>query len=165
MKGLCRWPAIALAILPLAACGATADIVGGASGVGVGALTANPAVGYSVGLGVRAATNVAVKYVMRKRQQAAQDALAEVAGPLAVGESRPWKIEHDIPIGNEAGELTVVRFIDTPLAACKEVVFSVIDDDSKQTRIPRFTTVICRQMNSWKWAAAEPAVERWGTLH
>jgi hypothetical protein len=28
-----------------------------------------------------------------------------------------------------------------------------------------FSANICRQDQRWKWAIAEPAVERWGSLH
>jgi hypothetical protein len=51
-----------------------------------------------------------------------------IAGEIATmkpGERRPWKIEHDIPIGNEHGEVTVTRAFTTRLAPCKELAFSV----------------------------------------
>jgi hypothetical protein len=105
-----------------------------------------------------------VRYYGRSRQGAEQDAIAEIAGGLPVGTEAAWKIEHTIPIGNEHGRLQVVRTIDSPLAACKEIAFSV--DEGKGDRLQRswYTTNICKQARVWKWAAAEPAVERWGFL-
>jgi hypothetical protein len=79
---------------------------------------------------------------------------------LPIGTEADWKIEHFIPIGNEHGRLQVVRDIDSPLAACKELAFSVDDGE----RHSWYTTDICKQAQQWKWAAAEPAVARWGFL-
>ena len=61
----------------------------------------------------------------RTRQGAEQDAIADVAGELPVGTEAAWKIEHTIPIGDEHGQLRVIRAIDSPLTACKEIAFSV----------------------------------------
>jgi hypothetical protein len=44
---------------------------------------------------------------------------------MEVGERRSWKIEHDIPIGNEHGEVAITRAVVTQLTLCKELVFSV----------------------------------------
>ncbi len=80
------------------------------------------------------------------------------------GERRPWEIRHIVPIGNEHGEVTVVRAIPSPLTLCKELVFSV--DTGKDTALTRewYTTDACRDGGRWKWALAEPATERWGAL-
>jgi hypothetical protein len=76
------------------------------------------------------------------------------------GETRPWKIVHDIPLfDDQHGEMRVTRTIDTPLTQCKEVVFTV---DSGQHDRSLFTTDACRNSGGWKWASAEPAVARWG---
>ena len=77
-----------------------------------------------------------------------------------MGEFRPWRIRHTIPIGNARGELAVVREYATPLATCREVVFTVEDGN----RPAVFTTSLCQRAAGWKWAAAEPAVDRWGFL-
>jgi hypothetical protein len=69
-------------------------------------------------------------------------------------------IKHTIPIGNEHGRLRVVRDIDSPLAACKELAFSVEDGKERSW----FTTDVCKQEKAWEWASAEPAVARWGFL-
>jgi hypothetical protein len=129
-----------------------------------GGATGNPAVGFAVGVAVDAAASAAVRYVGRSRQQAEQDAIAQAAGELRLGEAAPWRIEHDIPIGNEHGELHVVRQIESPLAPCKEIVFSVDDGAGPDATRSWYTASICRQADRWKWASAEPAVERWGFL-
>ncbi len=144
----------------LGGCAAVSDVAGLAAGGGAGAATANPAVGIAVGVGVRAGVEEVRQYVVRRRQQGEQDAIADAAGEAPLGEPRPWQIRHAIPIGNARGELAVVREYTTPLTTCREVVFSVEDGD----RPSLFTTSLCRQATRWKWAAAEPAVARWGFL-
>jgi hypothetical protein len=160
-----RVPLGLLALLPiLAGCKAVPDIVAVVSGGVAGGATGNPAVGFAVGVAVDAAASAAVRYVGRSRQQAEQDAIAQAAGELRLGEAAPWRIEHDIPIGNEHGELHVVRQIESPLAPCKEIVFSVDDGAGPDATRSWYTASICRQADRWKWASAEPAVERWGFL-
>lgn len=149
---------LALAVLPLlGGCAVVSDIAGLAAGAAAGSATANPVVGYAVGISVRAGVDELRRYVVRRRQQGEQDAIAEAAGSAPLGQDRRWEIRHTIPIGNERGTLTVVREIATPIAACREVVF-VMDGGGI------FTTPVCRQDRGWKWAAAEPAVDRWGFL-
>jgi hypothetical protein len=75
-----------------------------------------------------------------------------------------WKVEHFVPIGDEHGELRVVRVMDTKLAACKEIVFSVDEGSGAGLKRSWYMTGLCKQDRTWKWAAAEPAVERWGYL-
>lgn len=151
----------ALALLPvLAACSAIGSGAGAVVGLATGAGSANPAVGAAVGLGTKAAVDTLVKYVSRKRQQGEQDAIAAEVGALQVGGRAPWKIEHTIPFGNEAGEVQVVRLIPNALAPCKEAVFTVRDGDETG----HYATTLCLQDRTWKWAQAEPATERWGFL-
>ncbi|RYF04830.1 MAG: hypothetical protein EOO40_10850 [Deltaproteobacteria bacterium] len=146
-----------LLVLPLlGGCTVVSDIAGLAAGGAAGSATANPVVGYAVGIGVRAGVDELRRYVVRRRQQGEQDAIATAAGEAPLGQSRAWAIRHSIPIGNEQGTLTVVREISTPLTTCREILFSVDKDV--------FTTPVCRQPTGWKWAAAEPAVDRWGSL-
>ncbi|MBV8590480.1 MAG: hypothetical protein JO212_10555 [Acetobacteraceae bacterium] len=149
-----------LAVLPLlAGCTNLADVAGVVGALAAGSSSANPVAAFAVGVSVRAGAREALMYYGRRRQQGEQDALAEVAGNLDVGSVRPWKIEHTIPYGNEHGELRVVRVIDTPIARCKQIIYSVAE---LQDHL--FTAEICRQEKGWKWATAEPAVDRWGTL-
>jgi hypothetical protein len=156
-------PLLTLPVL-LAACNSIGAISGAVVGVAAGGATTNPLVGYAVGVGTQATVDEAVKYVMRKRQQAEQDEIAAVIAPLPVGQTAAWKINHDLPFGNEHGNVTVLRNIDNALTTCKEVVFTVIDGDTADAPRSRFVSSACRQQDGWKWAAAEPAVTRWGFL-
>jgi hypothetical protein len=152
------------ALILLTGCSAAGGIAGAVAGAATGSVSMNPLVGYAVAVGVRAATDTAVSYVMRKRQQAEQNAIAAVIGPLPPGVVQPWEIQHDIPIGDEHGEVQVTRVIDTALADCKELVFSVARKKAPQPDDPRYVTTACHQSGGWKWAEAEPAVARWGSL-
>lgn len=158
------WPLL-LSLPLLGACQAVPQIVGAATAITSGAFTANPAVGIAVGMTTAAATDAAIKYYGRSRQRGTQDAIAAVAGTLPIGGQAPWRIEHDIPIGNERGDVHVVRAIDNPLAPCREVVFSVVDGEGAAMTRDWYAAQICRQGDRWRWASAEPAVDRWGSLH
>jgi hypothetical protein len=152
------------ALVLLGGCSSTSSIVAVVSGGAVGGATANPALGFAVAVAVDAGANYVVRYYGRTRQGAEQDAIAQVAGELPVGTEAAWKIEHTIPIGDEHGQLRVVRVIDSPLASCKEIAFSV--DEGKGDKLKRdwYTSDVCKQAERWKWATAEPAVPRWGFL-
>jgi hypothetical protein len=156
-------PLLTLPIL-LAGCSSIGAISGAVVGVAAGGVTTNPLVGYAVGVGTQATVDEAVKYVVRKRQQAEQDEIAAVIAPLPVGQTAPWKINHDLPFGNEHGNVTVLRNIGNALATCKEIVFTVIDGQAADAPHGSFVTTACQQQDGWKWAAAEPAVPRWGFL-
>jgi hypothetical protein len=106
-------------------------------------------------------SDYAIKRVTRSWHQGEQDAIADAAGGLAAGVTSPWRVVHSLPLGNEHGQLEVVRAIPNPLAACKQVLFSVEEGKAP----PAWYSVdICQQQDRWKWASAEPAVERWGFL-
>ena len=156
-------PGLLLALLSISGCRFAGDLIAAAAGGASGAATANPAVGIAVGVGVQAGMDATVNYIVRKRQQAEQDAIATEVATMDNGEHRPWKIEHDIPIGNEHGEVQVTRVFRTPLTSCKEIAFSVESGGSPATS-QNYTTTACRNGDKWKWALAEPSVERWGTL-
>ena len=157
--------AAGLLALSLVGCNTIGGFAGAATGIATGAATTNPAVGYGVGIGVKAAVDATGKYVFRKWQQAEQDAIAALVGPLQPGTIRPWQIQHSIPYGNERGELQVIRVFHTPLASCKEVLFSVIEGKGNKQKRQWFVATACQQNTAWKWAVAEPAVARWGSLH
>src|SRR3978361_1059134 len=142
-----------LGVLLLAGCKAAPQIAAVITGGAAGGATGSPAIGVAPGVANDAGANYLFRYYSRTRQGAEQDAIAEIAGTLPVGTEATWKIEHTIPIGDEHGRLHVIRAIDSPLAACKEVVFSV--DDGKDEKLQRswFTTSICKQAETWKWAA------------
>ncbi len=148
-------------LLLLAGCNAVPQITGLVVGGASGGATANPAIGFGVGVATVAVTDYALKRVTRSWHQGEQDAIAAIAGPLDAGGRAPWQVKHSVPIGNEHGDLAVVRQITNPLAPCKEVVFSVVEDDTPPAW---YSADICRHGDAWKWASAEPAVERWGFL-
>src|SRR3954471_95338 len=154
-----------LLLRALAGCKSVGQLSGLVVGGAAGGATGNPAIGFAVGVVTDAGATWAVRYYGRKRQGAEQDAIAQVAGELPVGTTADWKIEHLIPIGDEHGQLEVTRLIDTLLAPCKEIAFSVDEDDKKAPKRRWFMTQVCRSSEqTWKWAAAEPAVPRWGYL-
>jgi len=154
----CRAAILALPLL--GGCSVVSDLSGLAAGGTVGAATANPAIGFAVGVGVRAGVDELGRYVTRRRHGGEQDAIAEAAGTALLNELRPWRIRHTIPVGNAHGSLAAVREIGTPLAVCREVLFTVEEDGAAAP----FVTSICRDGGRWRWAAAEPAVPRWGLL-
>lgn len=164
MKRLSPLGTLAITCALLSGCKAVPAISGLVGGAAVGGATANPAVGFLVGVGIDATVDAGLRSYGKSRQRAEQDAIAGVAGQLAVGQKAPWKIEHDIPFGDEHGELHIVRLISSPLADCKEIVFSVVDGEGADASSAWYTAQICRQTTQWKWASAEPAVERWGAL-
>ena len=153
-----------LPLLLLAGCQSLTNVFAVGTGLVVGGATSNPALGFFAGVAVDAAGTYAQRTYSRTRAHAEQEAIAGAAGDLAVGGGADWKIEHTIPIGNEHGELKVVRLIESPLATCKEVVFSVVDGHGPTAPRAWYDADICRERDHWHWASAEPAVERWGFL-
>ncbi|BAN22587.1 hypothetical protein [Caballeronia insecticola] len=146
---------------------------GAVAGAGIGgaaiagAVTSNAAVATGIGLGAVAAAKTGVQYTQRVVHTNTQDQIASVAGPLAVGAVAPWKIVHSVPIeDDEKGRVTVSRTISSGVLECKEIVFSV-DHDATQDRAAAsafYVASVCRDGNKWKWASAEPATPRWGSL-
>jgi hypothetical protein len=144
-----------------------------AAGAGIGsagisdAIGANPTITTGIGLGVQAGVRAGLHYAQRRAHAAAQANVAAAAGPLPVGGVAPWSIEHDLPIEpDERGEVTVVRLIEAGTIRCKEVVFTV-DATTRPEEQPRrgfYTAYVCQDGAAWRWASAEPATERWGSL-
>jgi hypothetical protein len=158
------WFGLAALCVPLMACESVGDIAGAVTGAASGSGSVNPAVGYAVGMGTRSAVNELIRYLRRKRHGREQDRIADAAGGLAVGQSARWEIRHKVPMfDNAQGSLTVVRDIQNPLAPCREVAFTVADG-KRPSGGPAFLTTLCRSGQGWKWALAEPATERWGSL-
>ena len=164
-----RAAALLLAAAMLAGCSTVGGLAGTVAGIATGSFTSNPAIGIAVSVSVKAATDAEIKNLLRSLQQDEQDEIAALAGAMTPGEIRQWQVRHFIPYGNNQGEMQVTRVIDTPLASCKEVMFTVADrkapapvDDAPRAW---FSANVCRQEARWKWAIAEPAVERWGSLH
>ena len=145
----------------LSGCGALGGLAGAAAGAASGAATTNPAVGVGVGIAVNGAINAAVNYTFRTLHQEQQDHIASLAGALPLGASQPWEIKRRIPYGNGHGQVQVVREIDNSLGHCRELLFSVETPQAQW-----FLGTICQHSSGrWKWAAAEPATARWGSLH
>lgn len=149
-----------LAALALTSCKSAGDIAGVFAAAGTGSASANPAVGIAVGIAVRSGVNALADYLDRRRHQGEQDAIADAAGSAPIGQARAWEIRHTIPIGNEHGLLQPVREFTTPLTTCREIAFTVVDGQDRDL----FTTTLCREGETWRWAQAEPAVDRWGYL-
>ncbi|CAD6553489.1 hypothetical protein ACFQ3P_43555 [Paraburkholderia sabiae] len=150
--------------------GCSSASVGAAAGAGAGAatgiVTANPAVGIGVGIAVQAATDEAVAHYLRVMHTDQQDVIAALAGAMPVGETRDWSVKHTLPIENGHGQVRVTRAFASSLAICKEFVFSVVDGDKPDSKVYWYTASACQGDNKgyWKWASAEPAVDRWGNL-
>jgi hypothetical protein len=148
-----------------AGCSSIGGYAGAVAGVATGAVSSNPAVGVAVGISVKAATDTALHRLFKELQSDEQDRIADIAGHMNVGDRAPWNIHHAWSFSSEAGDLEVIGGIDNALAACKEVLFSVASGLDEARTEEWFITQTCRQSDGhWRWAAAEPAVERWGTL-
>lgn len=130
-------------------------------------VTRNAAVATGIGLGAVAAARAGVQYTERVMHRDAQNTIASAAGPLAVGAVAPWSVKHTVAIEpDEHGRVTVSRPISTGALDCKEIVFSVDEEATKDKPATSafFVASVCRDGNAWKWASAEPATERWGAL-
>lgn len=163
-------PALLFLAIALGGCSsvltAGTGVGAGAAGGGIAhAVTHNAAVATGIGLGVLAAADAGLQYAERVVHRAEQDRIAAAAGILPVGAVGHWRVAHTIPIeADEHGEVTVSRVLGGPGFACKEIVFSVDHAAKQETRREFYTAAICRDGTVWKWASAEPATERWGSL-
>jgi hypothetical protein len=140
----------------------------GIAGAAVAAqITHNATVATGIGLGFVAAAKAGVQYTERVMHGHEQDNIALAAGPLNEGAIASWSVEHTVPIeANEHGQVTVSRTISKGALSCKEIVFSIEQDATKKAPASRsfYTAAICRDSGTWKWASAEPATARWGSL-
>jgi hypothetical protein len=145
---------------------ATTVDVAGIAGAGVaGAVTKSPAGAAAIGLGVAAAANAGLQSVERDVHRAEQDQIAQAAGPLDPGVVGHWSVSHRFPIeADEHGDVVVTRRVGADDFNCKEIVFSV--DTTEKTVVHRafYTATVCQDGQTWKWASAEPATARWGSL-
>jgi hypothetical protein len=157
-----RGLAAALLLVPLAltGCQSAGDAAGAVVGITSGIGSANPVLGTAAALGTKAAVDALVLYIARSEQNAEQDEIAATAGALPPGGTAPWHIHHLIPFSDEHGTLLVADDIASPLAVCKEVIFTVVA--GHQTA--HYVTTACRDNGEWRWASAEPATNRWGSL-
>ena len=157
-------------LLALGGCGSVLT-EGASTGAGVAGaaiasgVTHNGTVTAAIGLGVQSAASAGLGFVERRVHRAEQDQIAAAAGPLPVGGVAPWRVSHDIPIeDDEHGEVSVSRVIGGGDLGCKEVVFSVDHVQDRRKVSAFYVASVCRDGATWKWASAEPATSRWGTL-
>jgi hypothetical protein len=170
MKPIIRACAAAALACFAAGCGSVLNTgsaeIAGVAGAGLAtAVTNNGAVASGIGLGVQAVARAGVQYAQRQVHREVQDEIARAAGGLDVGNVGHWQID---PKANlepyQRGRVTVSRIISTSVMQCKETVFSV---DKVVDAVPQsafFVAIVCQDGARWKWASAEPATERWGSL-
>lgn len=130
-------------------------------------ITDNAAAATGIGLGVQAATRAGVQYMQRTTRAEEQDAIALAASTLQVGDVAEWQVSHKIPIEEDAyGQVTVSRLMGGMGLQCKEVVFSVVsvEADEPEREQEFYVSTICQDGKVWRWANAEPATSRWGSL-
>jgi hypothetical protein len=143
-----------------------AAAAGIASGSIAGAITDSAGVATGIGIGVQAAARAGVQYSERQIHHEVQQQIADIAGPLAVGQVKPWRTALSLPLeAEEAGRVTVSRVISAGELDCKEIIVAV-DQSQHETLAASqfFVASICRNGSRWAWASAEPATERWGSL-
>ena len=144
----------------------TTQEVAGIAGTGVAtSLTKSATAATAIGLGVAAGATAGLQYEERVVHRYEQDQIADAAGSIGPGGVGPWSVSHDVPIEeDEHGQVAVVRAVGGPAIACKEIVFSVDTTQDHQPRRAFYTATVCQDGGRWKWASAEPATERWGSL-
>ena len=120
-----------------------------------------------MGIAVQAATDEAVARLMKRLHSDQQIAIATTAGDLPIGDTKPWRVKHSLPVENGHGDVRVLREFSSALATCREFAFSVVDGDKPDAHQDWFLAQACKgndNSGGWKWASAEPAVARWGNL-
>ena len=141
----------------------TADVAGVASAGITSGVTKNAAVGTGIGLGVAAGAGAGLHYVERRVHHTEQQAIADAAGPLPIGQVASWRVEHTLPIeANQHGQVTVFRVASAPGFTCKQIVFSIENERNQPEQF--YTASICFNGQHWEWALAEPSTARWDGL-
>ncbi|WP_439894384.1 hypothetical protein ACS7SF_22770 (plasmid) [Ralstonia sp. 25C] len=166
--------ALALSTFALSGCSSLmSEGTTAAAGIGGAAIAAkvtdNAAVATGIGLGVQAGARAALQHSQRVVHTETQDHIAQIAGALPDNTVGNWQIKHRIPLEpDERGRVVVTRSINGPLVNCKEILFTVDgagkDNDSGAAQVDFFIASICHDGKQWKWATAEPATARWGSL-
>lgn len=143
----------------------TGDIAGIAGAGVAGAVTKSPTAAAGIGLGIASAANAGLQYAERKVHGLEQDQIALAAGGLEPGAVGHWSVSHTVPIeDDEHGDVAVTRVVGAADFTCKEIVFSVDTIEKKAARRAFYVATVCRDGDTWKWASAEPATARWGSL-
>lgn len=105
----CGWMSSGCSSLVSEGASAGAGILGGSI---ASAVTDSAGVAAGIGIGVQAAARAGVQYEQRKIHGEAQQQIAQVAGPLKVGQVKGWKTVPSLPLEpEEAGRVTVSRVI------------------------------------------------------
>ena len=170
MSAISRFLPTVFALLLLPGCASvltgTTQEVAGLAGAGIAtSVTKSATVATGIGLAVAAGATAGLQYEERVVHRYEQDRIAEAAGSLGPGGVGPWTVEHDVPIeSDEHGQVAVVRAVGGSAIECKEIVFSVDTTEDHQPRRAFYTAMVCHDGPRWKWASAEPATERWGSL-
>jgi hypothetical protein len=143
----------------------TADLAGIGGAAAAHGVTHNATVTTAIGLGVTSLALSGLQTEERAVHGKEQDQIAEAAGGLPINTVGTWSVVHTVPIeADEKGEVVVSRDVGTPDLHCREIVFSVDTmQDSKPNRA-FYSATICLDGSHWKWASAEPATARWGSL-
>ncbi|WP_413705746.1 hypothetical protein [Ralstonia sp. Ralssp110] len=162
--------ALALSTLALSGCSSLmSEGTTAAAGIGGAALAAkvtdNAAVATGIGLGVQAGARAALQHSQRVVHTETQDHIAQIAGALTDNTVGNWQVKHRIPLEpDEHGRVVVTRSINGPLVNCKEILFTVDGMEDGAAKVDFFVASICHDGKQWKWATAEPATARWGSL-
>ena len=125
---------------------------------GITSATGSALVGTAAGIGAGIGLDAAFKYAERRIHRNAQDAVAIAAGPLDVGQSARWNVDAWLPLTERHGTVEIARSFGRAIP-CKEIVLTVDDDDNFYV-----TTICADKKGTWRWALAEPTVDRWGLL-
>jgi hypothetical protein len=153
--------ALAAASLLLGACSEGGSALSSISSAGVAAAVGsaiNPAVGLVAGVATAYGVDQGVKYGERRTHGNVQQAVADAAGPLDVGEAASWQVTEELPLTGRSGTVQVARLFGAAIP-CKDIVLAVEDEGEL------YAATLCRNgRGEWRWATAEPAVRRWGTL-
>jgi hypothetical protein len=159
-----------VALLSIAGCSSFLQqgtgAVAGVGGAAVAAsVTSDAAVATGIGVGVQSLAQAGVQRWQRAVHTDEQDRIASIAGALAPGQVASWNVAHQVPIEpSSRGEVTVSRVVGAKALDCREIVFSVEQPPKAQSAKAFYVAMICRDGARWKWASAEPATERWGSL-
>ena len=163
-------PLLLLALFTLPACsslvaGGTSEVAGIAGAGIASSVTKSATAATAIGLGVAAGASAGLQYEERVVHGAEQDRIAAAAGALGPGAAGPWSVSHDVPIeADEHGQVAIVRDLGAPPVHCKDIVFSVETVANHAPRRDFYTATVCQDGARWKWATAEPATARWGSL-
>jgi hypothetical protein len=165
LRTFVRIPGLLLAVATVLQCGgctsltdSTADIGGFGLGSAVGVATGNPLIGVGVGLAARAGIVEGLRYYHREEAEAVQEAIAAAGGDAPLEQTVSWSVDEDLPLVSAEGQVFAVREFGDSFR-CREIVFTDSDVEDHF-----FVATICKGVEQWNWALAEPATNRWGDL-